>query len=219
MSAARASGASKPVPSWLRRIFFEFLYVLASAIARPFFHFRAVGASRIPAGRRLVLAPNHASFLDPLAVQLAVPRHLTFLMTEEIYRIAWARWFFRLMGVIPVPEERVPVSAIREGVAAIERGELLVVFPEGRISRTGELGRGYPGVLSIAARARAAIVPVHIAGTFKALPRSARFIRPARITVRIGDPIEIEGEERLDRQALRDLTDRVMASIRALGEH
>jgi 1-acyl-sn-glycerol-3-phosphate acyltransferase len=199
------------------RALFAVLYVFGCALFRPLFRMRVIGQLRVPRGRPVILAPNHCSYLDPIVVQAAVPRRVTFLMTEEIYRVPWARWFFRSMGTIPVPGRGVHVKAMRACVDALERGELLVVFPEGRISPDGLLGRGFPGVASIAARAGAVVVPVHIEGTHRALPKHARLVRPTRITVRIGSPIEIGDEAALDRDALRDRSEAIMSAIAALA--
>lgn len=178
---------------------------------------RVVGRLRVPRGRAVILAPNHCSYLDPIVVQAALPRRVRFLMTEEIYRVPWARWFFESMGTIPVPDRGVHVAAMRECADVLERGELLVIFPEGRISHDGTLGRGFPGVASLAARTRAIVVPVHIEGTYRALPKRARFVRPAPITIRFGAPIDVAGGEALDRRALRAVSDSIMSAIAALG--
>ncbi len=139
------------------------------------------------------------------------------MMTDEIYRVPWARWFFRAMGTIPVPEHGVRLSSMKAGIAALERAELLVVFPEGRISPDGQLKRGFPGIVSIAARTGALIVPVYIEGTYRALPRHARFIRLSKITVRFGEPIDVAPDAREpDRRALRRWTETIMDAIRAL---
>ena len=217
MSATGPDVARRPARRWIDRALFTVLFTLGSALIRPLFRFRVIGRLRIPPSRRAILAPNHCSFLDPVALQAAIPRRVTFLMTEEIYRVPWARWFFRSMGTISMPEDRLQLSAMKEGIAAVERGELLVIFPEGRISRDGELKPGFPGIASIAARTGALVVPVHIDGTFRAFPKGARFIRLAQITVRFGEPIELPKGDDVDRNALRRATEAIMVAIRDLG--
>src|SRR5262249_54996765 len=111
------------------RAFFALLYLFGCALFRPLFRMRVIGRLSVPRGRPTILAPNHCSYLDPVVVQASLARRVTFLMTEDIYRVPWARWFFRSMGTIPVPDRGVHVKAMRDCVEALERGELLVVFP------------------------------------------------------------------------------------------
>lgn len=187
-------------------------------------YFRVFYALRIeglPADWRtygpVVFAPNHVSFTDPLFMQSAWPRHLTFLMTESIYRLKALNWFFRFWGAIPVPDgDAVKASSIKDALKAIRAGRQVVIFPEGRISSDGALNVGSPGVAALMARARVPVIPVAILGSYDVLPNRANFPRIARVTVRLGRPIPPpEGD--LDREGLRRFAEGVMDAIAALG--
>jgi len=165
----------------------------------------------------VVFAPNHVSFADPLLMQGAWPDHLTFLMTEKIYRFPPLHWFFKLWGAIPVPDGgAVKATSIKDALRAIRAGRKVVIFPEGKISVDGYLDVGAPGVAALMARARVPVIPVAILGSYAVLPYRANFPRIARITVRFGPAIPPpEGE--LDREGLRRFAAHVMDAIAALG--
>jgi 1-acyl-sn-glycerol-3-phosphate acyltransferase len=186
-------------------------------------YFRVFYALRIenqPDWRRsgpVILAPNHVSFADPLFVQAAWPRHLTFLMTEAIWKLKAINWFFRFWGAIPVPDgEAVKATSIKEALKAIRAGKPVVIFPEGKISVDGKLNAGSPGVAALMGRARVPVIPMAILGSYDVLPDRANFPRIAKVTVRFGAPISPpEGD--LDREGLRRFAAQVMDAIAALG--
>ncbi len=186
----------------------------ARLVFRVLFGFRVVNPPAL--APPYILAPNHVSFLDPIVVQLAHPRHVTFLMTETIYRVRTLRWFFRFWEAIPVPEDRAPGEALKTAFRAIRRGEVVGIYPEGQISPDGRLQEGKQGVAMIMSRTGVPVVPVAILGTYEVLPRRARFPRPGRIRVVFGDPI-FPSDASTDRKAAaRALSSRVMEAIAAL---
>ncbi|HGY92713.1 MAG TPA: 1-acyl-sn-glycerol-3-phosphate acyltransferase [Planctomycetes bacterium] len=187
---------------------------MARQVFRVLFGFRVVNPPTLRPP--YVLAPNHVSFLDPVVVQLAHPRHVTFLMTEAIYRVRPLRWFFRFWEAIPVPEDRAPGEALKAAFRTIRSGGVVGIYPEGQISPNGTLQEGKQGVAMIMLRAGVPVVPVAIFGTYEVLPRQARFPRPGRIRVVFGDPI-FPPETPKDRKgAARELSARVMEAIAAL---
>jgi 1-acyl-sn-glycerol-3-phosphate acyltransferase len=98
---------------------------------------------------------------------------------------------YRRLGVIPIRDGGIELSAVRQLLGTLERGEIVGVFPEGRITRDGALLPAQPGVIAIAARARVPIVPVGVRGAFEAFPRDARLPRRHAVTVAYGKPLEI----------------------------
>jgi 1-acyl-sn-glycerol-3-phosphate acyltransferase len=169
------------------RVAFAVLRSLVLGLARLLFGFRAEG--RVPSRGALILAANHTSLLDAFLVGLAARRRVRFLMTENFAGLRGARWFFRWQGVIFVRESRSNLSMLRAALGALAGGDAVGIFPEGGISRDGRMLPMQPGVVALAERSGAPIVPVVIDGSFRALPRWARWPRPSTILVRIGEPI------------------------------
>ncbi|HEX3731107.1 MAG TPA: 1-acyl-sn-glycerol-3-phosphate acyltransferase, partial [Opitutaceae bacterium] len=148
--------------SWLRprRIstFPLWLELLARAAAGLRYRVRAVGAERVPAAGGAILIANHLSYADVVVLQLATPRPLRFLGYEDEESPWFFRALFRLAGVIPI-SPRHPTAGMRRALAALRRGELLCLFPEGQIARTGTLQGLKRGFAILARQAGAPVVP------------------------------------------------------------
>jgi 1-acyl-sn-glycerol-3-phosphate acyltransferase len=166
---------------------YEFAYACLKGLvllaARPLFLVRRVGPAPDLPPRGVLLCANHTSYLDPAFVQSVLRRRVTFVMTNDFYERAWGRWFFGAVGAIPVGGGRLGRDGLRRAASLLKRGHVVCVFPEGRLSRDGTLGRPLRGVGHLARRAEVPVVPVGIAGAFRAWPRGA--LRPRTADVRV----------------------------------
>lgn len=146
----------------------------------------------IPRSGPLLVASNHASFLDPWLVGMVFPRSIRFLMVRRWYdRSPLWRAFFRAYGTIPLHgRSQETLDAVTHLLA---RGEVVGVFPEGRISPDGKIQRFRPGLSQMAARSGAPVVPVGIRGNFDTLPKHGTFPRPTRVTIHVGEPRRFPG--------------------------
>jgi long-chain acyl-CoA synthetase len=163
-------------------------------LMRLLFRVRVVGADRLPAAGPLLIAPNHASYLDPMALAAALPwRLLRKTHWAGLAGFMFRAWHWRLLSratrVFPVDPDRDPAAAIRAGQAVLESGEVLAWFPEGRRTLTGEIGAFLPGVGMVLRETRSPVVPVRITGSFAALPWNRRVPRLLPIEVVFGAPL------------------------------
>lgn len=161
----------------------------------------------------VILAPNHCSFADPVVLQLASKRHLTFLMTQTVYRIWWARWFFQLWRAVPMPDGGHSTEALKAALQALQEGRSVTIFPEGGVSKDGCLQRGHGGVAWLSQRSGVSVIPVALCGTFEFLPRTAHWPRRGRIQVRFGAPLPPASAN----QSATEYAATVMDAIHALG--
>ncbi|HET7266081.1 MAG TPA: lysophospholipid acyltransferase family protein [bacterium] len=169
---------------------------------------------RIPGDGPVILAANHGSQIDPLVMAAAVPRRCTFLAAAELLTMPVLGALIRPFRVVPVRRGRFDRGAIEECLARLDRGDALVIFPEGKISTDGRLQRPRDGLAFLAGRARVPIVPVGIGGTYDVWPLGTRMPRPGRITVCVGEAIvPAEAPARRQQSAL---TARVMQAITRL---
>jgi len=173
-------------------LFYRCARTLFRIIAYPMFRFRVEGAERVPAVGPAVVVAAHRSWLDPVCVGGALPRPIRFLIMERVYRHWWARWFYDAMDSIPVRAgvEPITVAALRGALRALQRGELIGVFPEGGVLPDGPLGEVQPGAAMLAVRSGAPIIPVAIRGSSRAWPHGRRWPGPAAVRVVIGRPID-----------------------------
>ncbi len=169
------------------------LFVMAfvrAAMAGPY-RLRVSGREHLPAGGGFVIAPNHASYLDPLALAAALSPSLR-------RRTCWAGWSAimhrgpawraasRALRVFPVDPDRDLGRALRVAARVLEAGDVLVWFPEGRRSRDGSLQPFRRGIGVLLEQVPAPVVPARIDGTFAAWPPHRRWPRLAALSVTFG---------------------------------
>lgn len=111
-----------------------------------------------------LLAANHLSGLDPVVLIAASPRPLRFLIAKEQYERFGLQWLFRAVGCIPVDRDRRPERALREAVRALERGEVVALFPQGEIQTTPNNKPLKRGIWKLSELSGAPVYPVQISG-------------------------------------------------------
>lgn len=195
------------------------LYRTIKAVLTPladaYFSLEGRGHESLPPGP-FILAANHASLLDWVFVARFVSRPVRFVLDRAFFDQPGFTWAYRRLGVIPIRDGAVELSAVRQLLATLRRGEIVGVFPEGRITRDGSLAPGEPGVIAIAARAGVAIVPAGIHGAFEAFPREARIPRRHPVCVRFGAPLCVPRIAATDRDEQRRLLGTLMRDIASL---
>jgi 1-acyl-sn-glycerol-3-phosphate acyltransferase len=155
------------------------------------FHLEVEGAERLPPAGPVVLCMNHESILDIPAVAVASARPITFMAKRELFRIPAVGWAFRRMGAFSVDRELFDLRAVRLGLEAVRRGEVLGMYPEGT-RMPGRLLEFLPGAPWIALTTGAPLLPCAIVGTERAMPRGRRLPRRVPIRVAFLPPIEVE---------------------------
>ncbi len=200
MDEARATGARRRATgerrAWVVLASRPFGWVLFHGL----FAVRVSGAEHVPRHGPVLLAGNHTGFLDGPLVYTVSPRPASFLAKSELFVGPLARalgW----LGQIPVHRGRPDREALRAGLAVLERGEALGVFPEGTRG-AGTLDAVNDGLAYLALRSGALVVPVAVLGTAEALPRGRRFpTLRAPVRVVFGRPIsvDVDGDPRARR--------------------
>ena len=200
-----------------------FFYPIGWLSARPRFE----GLDNLPREGGVVIAANHISHIDPiysgLAVHLArrVPR---FLAKDGLWRVPVLGTVLRATGQIPVFRGTSDAKAsLLDGVTALKRGKVLVVYPEGTISRDPAHWPMHPrtGVARLALSCDAPVVPMVHWGTERVLDGYRKRYRPlprTTVTVRFGEPVDLSAyrDRPVDAALLREVTDLIMGRVREL---
>jgi 1-acyl-sn-glycerol-3-phosphate acyltransferase len=124
-------------------------------------------------------------------------------------------WLFNLWGAIPVKRGEPDLAALRSCLDFLRNGGILVVAPEGTRSRHGRLQRGHSGIVTLALRSGAPILPLAFYGG-EALKRNARRLRRTPFHIVVGEPFHLSVEGRVTQTARQDLTDQIMYKLAAL---
>ena len=181
----------------------RFVRRLFLTIARPMFGLRIEGTENLPASGPAILVANHRSWLDPPLLGAARERPVHFLILDDVYDRPWVRWFYRFMRTIPVSgDSGKSLFAMREAMRRLRAGEVIGIFPEGRVFTREQPGEFRPGVALLARRSGSPLVPVHIQGSAEAWPKGRAWPRPARVRVRIGAPFDPGEAEQQSAEAL-----------------
>lgn len=190
-AAADARWLAEPGP-WARAGG-RLVHRAARLAARALFGLKTHGRPPEPGSGPLIVAANHLSDLDPLVLAAAVP-------PAALGRLWWGgdagrvfgnragRLLARAARVFPV-DDRAPDASLERAAETLRRGRVLVWFPEEWRSPDGRLQPFRAGIGALVDRTGADVLPVAIAGTFEAMPRTARLPRPGRVTVTFGEPI------------------------------
>lgn len=178
-----------------------------------FFHLEVKGRDFIPKNGGFVLASNHASFLDPILVGTACPRVLNFAARESLFRNKFFGWLIAEVGSFPIKRWSADLAAVRESVRRLRNNAGLLVFPEGTRSKDGIIRDFTSGFVMLAAKARVPIVPVWVSGSHKAWGKGSKFIRPAKIRVVFGSPVDAG-----DRRDYEVVAREVVGQIKCLSD-
>lgn len=200
-------------------------YVVAP-LARMVYRPRIEGRSHVPRSGPVILASNHLSFIDSIAIPVAAPRPVHFLAKSSYFDgggvAGWfSREFFTAIGAVPVQRGagQAALDALDQQRRILEEGKAVALYPEGTRSLDGRLYKGRTGVAFLALQSGAPVVPVGLIGTAEVMPVGARIpsIRH-RITVRFGLPLDLSAHGAAESgRARRQATDEIMAAIHALS--
>lgn len=195
-------------------------YRLIQFLTRQFFRIgfgmKVTGLENIPRTGPVIIAPVHCSYLDPPLVGCLVPRFMRFMAKEELFK-GFVGWAITSLGTFPVARGTGDTGALRIARATLEGGGTLLIFPEGTRNDGQTLNPLQPGVLLLADKSQAQIVPVGIAGTDKAMPRGGKMKRHP-LHVHFAEPFRV-ADIGVTGKALREAFNRELAERLVAATH
>lgn len=202
-------------------MFYALSKILAALLFKLLFRFEVHGRENIPKRGGCILASNHVSFLDPVALVVACFRTLHFMARDDLFTLPILGKFLLRVNVFPLKKERVDIEAIKKALGKLTEDKIVALFPEGGRIFNGRLGSGELGVGLLAYKAKVKIIPAFVKGSDLALPQHAKFIRLKKIKVYFGKPLvldDIINNSAEKKQIYQQTTDAVMQSITQLKE-
>jgi len=202
----------KSMPSHL--IYRELRLLLLVALVT-FFRFRIKGKHNIPKKGSFIVAGNHTSYLDPIAVGVSMPMVVHFIAKEELVGPGLFGSVMSKIGMVPVKRGSQDVGVIKESLKYLRQGQVVGIFPEGGRVETPGFGEPRLGIGMLAAHSKVPVLPMYVKGTENLLSKRKKFGIPERIEARIGEPLEFKEDKNVHhkKDMYKEFSDKVMKSI------
>jgi len=218
-----APAASSPAPVRMGVSYF-IAWSLFRLMYRLYFRRRVFHAERVPRTGPVILAGNHASFLDPPLIGSSLPRAINYLGRESLFRFPVIGWLLRSWNSVPVDRDGGGAAGLRAILDRLLAGGGIILFPEGTRTHDGKLQPARSGIGLTVIKSSAPVVPVRVFGTFEAYGRHLIIPRPRRVIVTFGQPLDFAAlreeaktcpKPRL-KQIYQQVADEIMAAIAKL---
>ncbi len=192
-----------------------------------YFRWSIYNPENVPLEGPVILASNHASFIDPPLIGSALPRPVNYLARESLFRYPLVGTVLRSWNAVPVDRDGGGAAGLRAILDRLLKGGAILLFPEGTRTKDGELQSARSGIGLTVIKSGAPVVPVRVFGTYNAFSRAHKFPRPFPIAVKYGRPIDFSAlrieakscsKPRL-KQIYQQVADRLMAEIATLQPH
>src|SRR5450755_4802690 len=154
-----------------------------------YFRWQVFNAERVPLQGGVILASNHASFLDPPLVGAGLRRDINYLARESLFRFPGIGALLRSWNAVPVDRDGGGAAGLKAILDRLLAGGGIILFPEGTRTKDGKLQPARSGIGLTVIKSDAPVVPVRVFGTFEAYGRHLKFPRPIRVAVKYGEPM------------------------------
>jgi 1-acyl-sn-glycerol-3-phosphate acyltransferase len=165
------------------------------------------GLENIDRHRPQLFVANHSGFHDILSLAANLPIQFRWIAKKSLFRIPFMGWHMNRSGYIPIDRDnpRNMAKSIQDAAKAINEGVNAIAFPEGTRSKTGELGKFYGGVFSLALRTSVPVVPVSLEGSHRViLPETAHVNPGVILRIKIDRPIDLTSYTKSEKNRLMD---------------
>jgi 1-acyl-sn-glycerol-3-phosphate acyltransferase len=199
-------------------------WVCFRTLYKTYFRARMHNAERVPASGPVIIASNHASFLDPPLVGSCLHRGISYLARDSLFRYPGIGWLLRKWESVPVNREGGGAAGLRAILDRLLAGGGIILFPEGTRTRDNKLQPARSGIGLVVIKSAAPVVPVRVFGTYEAFGKHVPFPLPHQLTVKFGLPMDftvLRAEAKNCPQArlkeiYQQVADEIMAAIAKL---
>jgi 1-acyl-sn-glycerol-3-phosphate acyltransferase len=189
-----------------------------------YFRWRTFHPERVPLFGPVILASNHASFIDPPLIGAGVKRAMYYLARDSLFRFPVMRQVLRSWNVVPVDRDGGGAEGLKAILERLNAGGAVLLFPEGTRSYDGQLQPARAGIGLLVIKSTAPVIPVRVFGTHETFGRGAWFPKPRRVQVKYGQSLQFKAlraeaqtcpKPRL-KEIYQQVTDEIMAAIGTL---
>jgi 1-acyl-sn-glycerol-3-phosphate acyltransferase len=202
-----------------QRLVYLITWGVAWTLAHTYWRSSIRGGENVPATGPFILAPVHRSNLDTPLAGITTRRRMRFMGKESMWKKRWSAWYLTAAGGFPVERATADRSALNACLEVLQRGEPLVLFPEGTRQVGPVVEEMFDGATWLACRAQCPIVPVGIGGAERIWGKGRAFPKPGRVVLTVGEPLIPPPPTpggRTSRRAVRELTGTLRARLQQL---
>ena len=186
-----------------------------------YFRWRVYNSERVPMKGGVILASNHASFLDPPLVGAGLTRHVHYMARASLFTNPLVGWLLRQWSAIPVDRDGGGAAGLKAILDRLLSGGAILLFPEGTRTRDGGLQKARSGIGLTVVKSDAVVMPVRVFGTYVASRSTLGILTPRRVAVKYGRPLdfkELRAEARVCekprlKQIYQEIADEIMREI------
>jgi 1-acyl-sn-glycerol-3-phosphate acyltransferase len=197
-------------PEWI----YEVVRAVTVMMALTMYRLRGIDSQNVPNGP-VILAPNHASFMDHFFTGACIRRRIQFMAKSQLFKPGILTWIFSHGGVFPVRRGYADEEAFVTSFKILQRGGAIVMYCEGGRSRTGAIGdKARPGIGRLALESGVPVVPVAILGSHQT--RNWKRLSFPKVTVRYAEPFKFDVVEHSTREQQQHAAEYILERIREL---
>ena len=204
--------------SFGNRLFYGTIRFIVIVICRVYLRLRLIDAHKIPKTGTFILAPSHRSTLDIPVAAATTRRRLMYMGKDSMWKIKPIGAFLTALGSFPVTRGSADLEALKRCIAVLDRGDPLVLFPEGTRHRGRIIEPLFDGAAFIAYKTGVPIIPVGIAGSEEIWPPGTKLPRPRKCVAVVGDaiyPKNLNGA-RASRELMSEFTLELQTSLQSV---
>lgn len=206
-------------------------YFLTASLCRlvfeTVFRRRVCNRERVPREGAVILAANHASYMDPPLIGSSLPREINYLARESLFKYPGLRQYLHSLNAVPVDRDGGGARGLKAILDRLLAGGAIILFPEGTRTTDGRMQPARSGIGLTVIKSNAPVVPVRVFGTYEAWGRHMKIPKPHQVVVKFGRPMHFEAlraeartcsKPRL-KQIYQEVADELMATIGRLEPH
>ena len=185
-------------------------------VVNPYVRMRAENTHVLDLPGATILAPVHRSHLDSVLIATHSSRRIRALGKVSLFTTPGVSYVCAALGAIPVKRGQADKDAMKAALDLLDKGETMIVFPEGGRQHGDDIGVLFDGAAWLAARSGARVIPIGIAGTEAVLPQGSNLPKRSTVAISVGDPMDApvgDDGRRANREQLQTFTERLRINL------